>query len=118
MKVCAVLSQEIRLLESDGITENEIEAAKEHLCGEELMSGEDMEYLMKRLQRNYSMGFPLRGTDEIIAAIRSVSREELAALARRLLAQKDRAFVVYGAHLPARTKRRILAAQGVPRKKC
>lgn len=117
-ELCALLSQEIRLLESDGITENEIEAAKEHLCGEELMSGEDMEYLMKRLQRNYSMGFPLRGTDEIIAAIRSVSREELAALARRLLAQKDRAFVVYGAHLPARTKKAVLAAQGVSQKKC
>ena len=107
----ALLYQEIRLLEAGGITENEIEAAKEHLCGEELISGEDMEYLMKRLQRDYSMGFPLRGTDEIIREIRSVTCAEVNAFARCLLAEEGRASVIYGSHVPARMQKNMKVAR-------
>lgn len=108
VQVCSLLQQEIRLLERGEITENEIEAAKEHLCGEETISGEDMEYLMKRLQRNYSMGFPLRETREVISAIRSVTKDEIISLARLLLDENARALVVYGARVANHTQKEII----------
>ena len=95
--VVCLMQEELERLVHEELTDDEIEAAKEHLCGEEVINGEDVEYVMKRLQRNYSLGFPFCETDDIIKDIRLVTKEDILSLVRRLLNKDKCAFVAYGA---------------------
>ncbi len=95
--VARLLQQELERFETDDFSDEEIEAAKEHLCGEEIINGEDVEYIMKRLQRNYSLGFPFYETDDIIRNIRLVTKEDIIAFVKKLLNKNNCAFVAYGA---------------------
>lgn len=95
--VAKLLNQEIERFLKDDLSDEEIEAAKEHLCGEEIINSEDVEYIMKRLQRNYSLGFPFYETDDIIRAIRQVSKDDILNFIKKLLNKKNCAFIAYGA---------------------
>ncbi len=95
--VARLLQHELERFVHDDFSDEEIEAAKEHLCGEEIINGEDVEYIMKRLQRNYSLGFPFYETDDIIRDIRLVTKEDIIALVKKLLDKKNCAFVAFGA---------------------
>jgi predicted Zn-dependent peptidase len=91
----------------NGVSEDEIATAREHLCGEELISSEDMEYRMKRLMRNRVFGFAPRGTRETLALIRSVSKKDVEREIDFLLAPRPkstRACVVYGPKLSPRAR--------------
>lgn len=85
----------------------EIEAAKEHVCGEEIILCEEAEYRMKRLQRCFSFGFPFRTTDEAVSLIRSISADELYAAVREILVFNRMAFIVYGPAPAQRTRAKI-----------
>lgn len=104
MEVCLELRNQFKLLFSEGVLDEEIEWAKEHLIGEEIISGEDPEYLMKMLQRNFSLGFPLRETKENIECIRKVSKSDIIKLISELIDFKNSALVVYGAKLSKKQK--------------
>ncbi len=95
--VARLLQNELERLINDDLHDEEIKAAKEHLCGEEIINGEDVEYIMKRLQRNYSLGFPFYETDDIIRDIRLVTKEDILELVKNLLDKKNCAFVAFGA---------------------
>ena len=95
-KVIVNLQKEITLLLKNGFTDDEIIAAKEHICGEEIISSEDMEQRMKFLSRNYSLNFTQTTLEETIAEIRAITREELTATLQELLNPDNEALLEYG----------------------
>jgi predicted Zn-dependent peptidase len=101
LPIARELSAEFAALKTEGVSSDEIITAKEHLCGEELISSEDMEYRMKRLMRNRAFGFPLRNTEETLSLVRAVTEQDVAAEIDSLFGH-SRADVVYGPRLSAR----------------
>ena len=79
-----------------------------HLCGEEILGSEDIEFRMKRMQRNYSMGFNLNDTSRILECIRSVTKNDIIEFIEKLFDFNKMAFVVYGKSLSMKSKRNIL----------
>ncbi|MBQ4237286.1 MAG: hypothetical protein II716_10675, partial [Treponema sp.] len=82
--------------------------AKGHLSGEEIMGEVDMEYVMRRLQKSYSMGLPLYTTDQIISSIRAVEKNDIMELAENILKKDSRAVLVYGKKIDKKGLRKIL----------
>lgn len=89
------------------ISDDEISAAKEHLCGEEIICSEETEYRMKRLQRCLSFNFAFRNTDEILSLIRSISKDELIEAIRSILSFDSLSFIIYGPSLSESVKMKI-----------
>lgn len=106
-KVMQELQNELKKLVDYQITQNEINDAKEHLCGEEIISSEDIEYRMKRLSRNYSFNFPYRTTNEIAEIIRSITVEEVAECVKHLIDFSKETIIVYGPTLSKCSKKII-----------
>jgi predicted Zn-dependent peptidase len=107
LRIGREIAAEFAEIKAGGIGAGEIAAAQEHLCGEEMISSEDMEYRMKRLMRNSALGFPLRGTEETLALIRAVTPASVTNEMQALLQPRSRADVVYGPK-PAERARAIL----------
>ncbi len=95
-KVIANLRKELSLLLDEGFSDDEIIAAKEHICGEEIISSEDMEQRMKFLSRNFSLQFSQSTLEETIEEIRSVTRVELTNTLQELLNPENEALLEYG----------------------
>jgi predicted Zn-dependent peptidase len=109
VRVAEALFAELRRLLLEGMSDDEIDAAKEHLCGEEIISEEDMEYRMKRLMRNHLNGFERGSLEATLALIHDIGHAELDTLLRELLDFEQLAFVVYGPKLPPRKRDAIRA---------
>lgn len=95
------------------ITDGEIEIAKERLCGTEIVSEARTSFLMQRLWNFYSMGFPLRETEDVLAAVRSLKKSDIISFIQSLLDEEKRAALVYGPALCARVKKEILCKSKV-----
>lgn len=95
-KVITNLRKELALLLKDGFSDDEILAAKEHICGEEIINSEDMEQRMKFLSRNFSLNFVQTNLEETLDEIRSVTREELTITLHELLNPENEALLEYG----------------------
>lgn len=91
----------------NSITDEEIEIARNHVIGEETISSEDMDYVMKRLYRNLEMHFPLRNTDDTIKVIESVSKQNVISVIKQLIDNENRSFVLYGPSLKRSIASRI-----------
>lgn len=104
-EVCKELKNQYMKLLQFGITDDELDWAKEHLIGEEIIAGEDPEYLMKRLQRNFSLGFEPRETNENIECIRKVSKNDIMNMIEKLIKYDESALVIYGTKLSKKQKR-------------
>ena len=76
-KAYSALTAQIENLLQNPPDDDELDFAKEHLCGEEIMGEPDMEAHLKRLYRNYAMGFPQRSADETISLIRSINANDV-----------------------------------------
>ena len=90
------LDDELHKILSENISKMEIEAAKEHIAGEEIIASEDVEARMKRLARLYFSEYPLISYTESIENIRSLSEEELRQQLAQLLDFSKESIVVYG----------------------
>lgn len=101
------LREEILRVTED-LSEEEIEAAKSHLCGEEYLGGSDPEFLVRRHQRNLAMGFPLMETEEILGGIRKVSKNAIISLIKKTLSEENRSFVYYGPHISSSVKKECI----------
>ena len=108
-KVLKLLEKELQNLMESPITDEEVEEAKLHLAGEETINSEDVEYCMKRNQRNYSMGFKLLTKEEAIKTIMAVTKDDIQNLVYNLVKNKDRAEVYYGKGLSFNEKRKHYA---------
>ena len=92
----AAFAKLARLLKEKGFSQDELDAACEHICGEEIIAAEDMDYRSKRLFRHHSFGFPQTTTQEIADLIHSLSKEEVTSALNQLLEFDKAALLVYG----------------------
>jgi predicted Zn-dependent peptidase len=106
------LYKEIKYLFDYGVSETEVESAREHLCGEELMADADMENRMKFLERCYDSGYGYKSTDERIALIRSVTKDDIERCLHEMFDVKNKALIVYGPGLSLKEKKDIIALYG------
>ncbi|NLK47027.1 MAG: insulinase family protein [Treponema sp.] len=90
------LDNELKKLFSGDLNEMEIEAAKEHIVGEEIIASEDVELRMKRLARLHFSNFPLIVYTEFVKNIRSLSKEDLLFQLSEMLDFSKETIVVYG----------------------
>lgn len=98
---------ELEKLKQEGFSQEEQDAACEHICGEEIISSEDMEYRVKRLFRNYSFGFSQKSTEEILSLIRSISKKEIEKTIQTLLDFDNASLFVYGSNSSKTLKDKI-----------
>lgn len=88
--------QEIEQLLQNGINDEELVSAKEHLCGEEIIASEETDARMKRLYRLYFSGFDLQTIEEYCKTITSITKEEVLLCIKELFDAKKRAIFLYG----------------------
>ena len=106
-EVLETLRKEFLKIQEKGLSETEIEIAKKHLVGEELITSCDCEILMKRLDRWEGFGFDLMDTDEIIEQIRKVTVQDVMDVVKKLFAGRE--FVlVYGPKLNRKIRKEFL----------
>ncbi len=96
VEVTEILCTEMNEILINSVTDEEIEISKKHVIGEETISSEDMDYVMKRLFRNLEMHFSLRNTDDTIRIIESVGKADIMNAVNKLLIRENRSFVMYG----------------------
>lgn len=101
------LYSEIKSVFANGITDDELVAAKEHLCGEEIINSEDVENRMKRLYRLYSFDFEMEEYDDTILKIRSISKSDVESAVKKLVDWSKKSLVIYGPRLSKKHKKEI-----------
>ena len=77
-----VIGTELRRLYDDGVTEEELERARENVKGRTVLSMESTITRMNRLGSSVLMGVPLMTVDEVLAAFDAVTLDDVATLAR------------------------------------
>jgi predicted Zn-dependent peptidase len=81
-----VIGTELGRLHADGVTEQELERARENVKGRTVLSNESTLARMNRLGSSVLMGVPLLSLDEVLAAFDAVTLDDVMALARELWA--------------------------------
>ena len=79
-----VIGAELRRLQEDGVTEAELELARENVKGRTVLSMESTLTRMNRLGSSILMGIPLLTVDKVLAAFDAVTLDDVTALAREL----------------------------------
>ena len=79
-----VIGSELRRLAEDGVSEEELERARENVKGRTVLSMESTLTRMNRLGGAVLMDVPLLTVDEVLAAYDAVTIEDVVALAREL----------------------------------
>jgi predicted Zn-dependent peptidase len=81
-----VIGAELERLQVEAITEEELERAREHVKGRVVLSMESTANRMHRLGRSVLTGTPLLSTDEVIAKLDAVDRDQVQALVHEFYA--------------------------------
>jgi predicted Zn-dependent peptidase len=81
-----VIGAELEKLQRDGVSEAELELARENVKGRTVLSMESTLTRMNRLGSSLLMGVPLLTVDEVLAAFDAVTLDDLARLAGELWA--------------------------------
>jgi predicted Zn-dependent peptidase len=79
-----VVGTELRRLQEDGVSEAELELARENVKGRTVLSMESTLTRMNRLGSSVLMGVPLLTVDEVLAAFDAVTLDDVGELAREL----------------------------------
>jgi predicted Zn-dependent peptidase len=79
-----VVGAELHRLQDDGVTEAELERARENVKGRTVLSMESTLARMNRLGSSILMDVPLLTVDEVLAAFDAVTLDDVASLAREL----------------------------------
>ena len=108
VKITQLLHGQVTDLLKNQPSDEEIQCAKDHLLGEEFLSGEDMESLMKRNLRHYAMGLELYDTEQVCASIRAVQKNAIITFIKELLSDSQRTFFVYGPSLSKKQQKEML----------
>jgi predicted Zn-dependent peptidase len=95
-KVLHALMKEIRALEKDGITAEELRRSKDHLKGSLMLSLESTSSRMNRLARHEMRFGTFMSMDEMLAAIDAVHLEDVEALIHRVLDEEQLALMTLG----------------------
>ena len=79
-----VIGSELRRLQADGVTEEELERARDNVKGRTVLSMESTLTRMNRLGSSVLMDVPLLTVDEVLAAFDAVTLDDVNGLAREL----------------------------------
>ena len=79
-----VIGDELRRLIEDGVSEEELERARDNVKGRTVLSMESTSTRMNRLGSSILMGVPLLSVDEVLAAFDAVTLDDVTELAREL----------------------------------
>jgi predicted Zn-dependent peptidase len=79
-----VIGSELRRLHDDGVTEEELERARDNVKGRTVLSMESTLTRMNRLGSSVLMGVPLLTVDEVLAAFDAVTLDDVNTLAQEL----------------------------------
>ena len=83
-KAVEVIGSELRRLHDEGVTEDELERARDNVKGRTVLSMESTLTRMNRLGSSVLMGVPLLTVDELLAAFDAVTLDDVNTLAREL----------------------------------
>ncbi|MGP1587792.1 MAG: M16 family metallopeptidase [Treponemataceae bacterium] len=78
------------------LTQKEIDFAKQHLCGEEIMASEDVEQRIKSLSKSYFSGYNVYESEKIIEIIKKTDTSTLLDILRNFDKKLEYSFVIYG----------------------
>ncbi|MDQ3587005.1 MAG: insulinase family protein [Actinomycetota bacterium] len=93
----AIIGEQLRRLEAEDVSAEELERAKENVKGRTVLSMESTLARMNRLGSALLMDVPILSLDELLVAIDAVSAEDVAALARELYAPERMSVAGVGA---------------------
>jgi predicted Zn-dependent peptidase len=79
-----VIGSELRRLQADGVTDDELERARDNVKGRTVLSMESTLTRMNRLGSSVLMEVPLLTVDEVLAAFDAVTLDDVNGLAREL----------------------------------
>jgi predicted Zn-dependent peptidase len=85
-EACQVIGDELGNIHADGITDDELARAKEHVKGRMVLSSESTGARMTRIGKSLLFDTPLLTLDEMIAKVDEVGRDDVCELARELYA--------------------------------
>ena len=85
-EACRVIADELASLHTDGISDEELVRAKEHVKGRMVLSSESTGARMSRIGKSVLFDMPLLSLDEMLARVDAVDSEQVAALAREFYA--------------------------------
>jgi predicted Zn-dependent peptidase len=88
-EACGIIGRELGSIHSDGITEEELARAKEHVKGRMVLSAESTAARMARIGKAVLFDTPLLTLDELLERIDVVTREDVAELAREIYAPES-----------------------------
>lgn len=103
-RVIADLFDQMKLFFTGRISADELESARQHICGEEIIASEDPEQRMKMLARLHFLNLPLLSSEERIERIMKISIEQIQSLIFELSIEKQKALALYGPSVPLRHK--------------
>jgi predicted Zn-dependent peptidase len=83
-EACEIIGRELGSLRSDGISDEELARAKEHVKGRMVLGLEATAARMARVGRSILYAVPLLSLDEMLARVDAVTEDDLAELAREL----------------------------------
>jgi predicted Zn-dependent peptidase len=81
-EACGIIGRELASIHSDGITDDELARAKEHVKGRMVLSSESTAARMGRIGKAVLFDMPLLTLDELLEKIDAVSEDEVMELAR------------------------------------
>ena len=85
-EACEIIGRELELFRADGVAEEELARAKEHVKGRTVLGLESTPGRMSRNARAALFQMPFLSIDEIIAKVDAISAEDVVELARTLYA--------------------------------
>jgi len=83
-EACEIIGRELASLSTEGVSDDELRRAKEHVKGRLVLGLESTGSRMSRIARAVLFGIPLLSIDEMLERIEGVSAEEVAELSAEL----------------------------------
>jgi predicted Zn-dependent peptidase len=83
-EACGIIGRELASVHTDGITDEELARAKEHVKGRMVLSSESTAARMGRIGKAVLFGTPLLTLDELLERVDAVTSEDVAELAGEL----------------------------------
>ena len=87
-QACEVIGTELKKIQCEPVTADELARAKEHVKGRLVLSGESTAARMSRIARATLHDIPLLNLDEMLARVDAVSVEDVSELASELYAEE------------------------------
>ena len=95
-EACEIIGREVAKLHAEGVTEDELARAKEHVKGRMVLGLEATGSRMARIARGVLFDLPIESLDEMLARVDAVTLEEVAELAGEFYAPDSLAAACVG----------------------